>query len=313
MAEKGSDESRLGSIAGYTPDVREIDGYRTRYFDIGEGDPLVLLHGGNWGGFSNANTWSTVFDRLAERFRVVAFDRVGCGRTEGPDDLEEYRYKTELEHAFACLDALDVDRGHVCGMSRGGGLATTMAVEEPKRFETLVVTNSGTLGPPTGDKERRRGRIFDHVEQTHEPTDPEYVRQKHAQYCHQTEHITDEFCRSMADLRNHPEAERINERLDAGGRERYLESMREQMAETRRRILRGELTLPTLYVFGHNDLTVPLQMGLSAFNLMAQENPDVRMKLVNHCGHFPYREHPDEFAQTVIDFVDQWVPDFAKA
>lgn len=296
-----------GAVGGFDPTFVAVDGLDTRYYDVGSGEPLVLVHGGSWSGSSSANAWVPVFESLAERFRVLAFDRVGCGMTDNPDRLERYRYRTELDHALAFLDAMDIDACHLCGYSRGAGLAARMAVETPDRFRTLVVVNSATIGPPAGDHAFRRNRVFERPETDLKPTDPGYVRYYYEQYCYETEHITDEFCRTTAYMRSRPKAQETADVMERDGRlEYWLETMDEHMRETRRRFADGVFTAPTLYVFGRNDLNVPVELGLGSFDAMAQGNPNVRMTIVNQCGHMMFLEYPDEFARTVVDFVDRW-------
>lgn len=298
-----------GGIDGYDPEFVDVDGTRTRYYDIGDEsrDPLVLVHGGNWSGLSNANTWSTTFGHLTDEFRVVAFDRIGCGMTDNPDGIDEYRYQTEVDHALAFLETMGIDGCHIAGSSRGGGLSTRLAVEEPDRFRSLIILNSATLGPQTGDQDFRYDRIFERFTEEYAPTDPEYTRFRYEQYAHSTQYITDEFCRTNAYLRSRPKAMKTAEIMEDGGRQEFWKStMRKQMDEAHRRIENGTLQIPVLYVFGRNDLTVPLKMAMSAYDMIAQENTKVRMKIFNDCGHLIYREYPEEFAQTVIDFVAYW-------
>lgn len=304
-----SDVNEHGGIEGYKPEFIDINGTRTRYYDIGEGEPLVLVHGGNWSGLSNANTWSSSFEHLSDEFRVIAFDRIGCGMTDNPDDLDEFRYQTEYEHALNFLETMGLDEVHIAGSSRGAGLAARMTVEEPERFKTLVMLNSGTFGPQTGDKNFRRDRIFERWKPDgFEPTTPEYTRHRYVQYSHQTENITDEFCRTNAYMRSQPKAEEMAEILeDEGYIDDWKEGMYDQMDIAHQRIKDGVLSsTPVLYIYGRNDLMVPLEMVTSAFDLIAQGNSNVRMKIINECGHIIYREHPEEFSQTVIDFVNQW-------
>ena len=304
------DVNEDGGIEGYKPQFIDVDGTQTRYYELGNeaDDTLVLVHGGNWSGLSNANTWSSSFEFLADDFHVLAFDRIGCGMTDNPEDIEAYRYRTELDHALRFLETKGVDECHIAGSSRGAGLATRMTVEEPERFLTLVMLNSGTFGPPTGDKSFRRNRIFERYKpEGYEATTPEYTRFRYEQYSHQTENITDEFCRTNAYLRTRPKAMEMAEIMEEDGlKEDWKETMREQMAVSRQRLRDGEVDVPILYIYGRNDLMVPLEMALSAYDLIAQGTAKVRMKIINHCGHIIYREHPEEFSRTVVDFVNQW-------
>lgn len=300
-----ADVAEHGGIAGFDPEFVDVAGTRTRYYDVGDGPPLVLIHGGAWSGTSNANTWSTVLGRLSGDFRVIAFDRIGCGMTDNPEHVEDYRYGSEVAHALEFLDAVDVESAHLCGASRGAGLAACMAVEAPDRVETLVLTNSHTFGPPAGDFEHRYGRLFGPAGASVEETDPEYTRFRYEQYCHRTEHVTEAFCTASAYMASRPKARETAEVLREC-EERFEASKEARIREVHERIRDGALTVPTLYVFGRNDMTVPLETAIAAFDLLGQENPDVRLQLVNDCGHLPYREHPEEFARTVVGFVDRW-------
>lgn len=299
-----------GGIEGYEPDYINVKGTRTRYYELGDetDDTLVLVHGGNWSGLSNANTWSSSFEHLSENFHVVAFDRIGCGMTDNPDHIDDYCYQTEIFHALDFLETMEIDACHLAGSSRGAGLAARMGVEEPDRFQTLVMLNSGTFGPPTGNKPHRRNRIFERFRpEGYDPTTPEYTRFRYEQYSHQTQNITDEYCRTNAYIRTRPKAMEMAEIMEEQGlKEEWKETMREQMELARQRMRDGVLDIPILYIYGRNDLMVPLEMALSAYDLMAQGNTKVRMKIINHCGHIIYREHPEEFAETLVDFVNQW-------
>lgn len=299
-----ADVAEYGGIAGFAPRFVEVAGTRTRYYDLGDGPPLVLVHGGAWNGTSNANTWSTVLGRLSDRFRVLALDRFGCGMTDGPDDGDGYRYGVGVEHALSFLDAVGVERAHVCGASRGAGIAACMVLEEPERFETLVMTNSHTFGPPAGDFGHRYERLFERSGPTLEGTDPEYTRFRYGQYCHRTDHVTAELCAANAYIAGRPPARETAQAI-RGHEAAFQASKDARIREAHERIRDGDLTLPTLYAFGRNDMTVPLETAVGAFDLLGQENPDVRLHLLNDCGHLPYREHPEEFSRLVTDFADR--------
>jgi hypothetical protein len=52
----------------------DVDGVRTRYYEDGRGEPLVLVHGDHFGFIDSLDCWSLNFDGLAERFHVYALD-----------------------------------------------------------------------------------------------------------------------------------------------------------------------------------------------------------------------------------------------
>ncbi len=70
---------RASSIDGHTAKVTEVDGVPVRYYEAGEGEPVILLHGGRRSVFNSANMWAANISGLAERFHVYAVDRLGYG------------------------------------------------------------------------------------------------------------------------------------------------------------------------------------------------------------------------------------------
>ena len=116
--------------------------------EIGEGPPLLMLHGGGPGASGLPNFVRNT-SALAERFRLIVPDLPGFGRsTKGVDRNDPFG---DLAAAMlALLDALGVERLHALGNSLGGACALRMALEAPARVDRLVL-----LGPGGIDTSRR--------------------------------------------------------------------------------------------------------------------------------------------------------------
>ena len=114
------------------PTVRsnDIDIY---YEEHGSGEPLLLIMG--WG--CNAATWKPQIPGLAERFRVIAFDNRGVGRTSAPK--QSYSIVDMAEDTRGLLDALNIERTHVFGISMGGMIAQELALRYPDCVDTLAL------------------------------------------------------------------------------------------------------------------------------------------------------------------------------
>lgn len=292
-------------IQGYEPAFVDVGGVRTRYYDVGSGEPIVLVHGGNWSGQASANRWTAAFEHLRESFRVIAFDRIGCGMTDNPAGPEDFRYGTELDHAMGVLDALGLDSCHLVGYSRGAGLASRMAVEDSDRFEALVLTNTATLGPPVGDEGFRHRRLFDLGDRGLEPTDPAYTRHWLEQYSYRTEYVDDERCRAAAYMASRSKARRTAAVMDEQGQySNWTDSLETHMEHTRRRIREGAVSMPVLYLYGREDMTVPTEMALGAFEMFSRGEFPARLTTLDDCGHMVFLEYPAEFSRLVGDFVD---------
>jgi hypothetical protein len=84
-----------GEVAGLKAKFANVNGLRTRYYEMGQGEPMVLVHGEGWSGHSSANAWSKNIPGLAKRFHVYAPDKIGSGMTDNPKDLKDYNLQGE--------------------------------------------------------------------------------------------------------------------------------------------------------------------------------------------------------------------------
>lgn len=107
------------------------------YEEQGEGEPLLLLHGLG----SDGRSWAYQRDVFAEQFRVIVVDVRGHGRSAKPPG--PYSVPQFAADIYALLDHLKIDRFHLVGLSMGGMIGFQMAVDQPDRFKSLTVINSG--------------------------------------------------------------------------------------------------------------------------------------------------------------------------
>lgn len=111
------------------------DGTRIHYDVFGrrDGEPLLLIQGLG----ADSRAWIAQRRALAARFRCIAFDNRGVGRSDrpaGPYDLE-----VMATDALAVLDALAIPDAHVMGASMGGVLSQILAVRHRHRVRSLVL------------------------------------------------------------------------------------------------------------------------------------------------------------------------------
>ncbi len=119
----------------------QANGTDIYYVEAGQGEPLLLLHGGAvstntvWSG----HPWAYVphMDTFAEHFRVIAPDTRGSGRTTHPDG-GSILYPQLADDVVALIDALELDRPMICGFSDGGHTATIVGIRSPESVRAIV-------------------------------------------------------------------------------------------------------------------------------------------------------------------------------
>lgn len=103
--------------------------YETR----GRGEAIVLI----MGLAGTAEMWFRQIPGLSRRYRVVAFDNRGVGRSDKPD--VEYTMSMFVQDTVGLLDALNIGAAHVYGVSMGGMIAQNIALYCPERVLSLIL------------------------------------------------------------------------------------------------------------------------------------------------------------------------------
>ena len=107
----------------------------------GAGAAVVLLHGLA----DTHDLWRHQLAALAGRYRVVAFDLRGHGRSSV--DGTAFTLSDLASDVVATLAGLDIDRATFVGLSMGGGVAQTIAIEHPERVRALVLVSTSSEFP----------------------------------------------------------------------------------------------------------------------------------------------------------------------
>lgn len=115
----------------------EVDGVRLHYIDVGDGPPVVLLHGN---GSMLQDPSIALVDRLADRHRVLAFDRPGFGYSERPKHIT-WTPEAQMRLLLAAMRRLGVDRPVLYGHSWGACLVVTFAVHHPDQIRGIVAAS----------------------------------------------------------------------------------------------------------------------------------------------------------------------------
>jgi haloalkane dehalogenase len=132
----------------YAPRYVEVDGLRVHYVDEGPRDaaPVLLLHG--------EPSWAFLYRKMIpvlvkDGHRVVAPDLVGFGRSDKPDQREDYTYERHVGWMKEVLAKLDLRGVTLFCQDWGGLIGLRLVAEDTARFARVVASNTGL---PTGDQ-----------------------------------------------------------------------------------------------------------------------------------------------------------------
>jgi 3-oxoadipate enol-lactonase len=255
-----------------------VNGVELHYVEAGSGDPLLLIMG--FGGDHLA--WAFQVPVFSERYRVITFDNRGAGQSSVPD--VPYTTRMMADDAVGLLDALEIERAHVLGVSMGGMIAQELALRYPERCRSLIL--EGTAAGVDAYVERFI-RLWVSARMHLPPEDfqwflhlfnwhPRNVASHHLQ-------LTEEARRPWP----HPQP---------------LDALRWQadalLAFDARDRLPG-LRVPTLILVGDGDLQLPLHCSEELHRLI----PGSELVVVPTAGHAVRREWPDRWVAAAAPFL----------
>lgn len=133
-------DERFENLPGfpYKPHYAEIESMRMHYLDEGSGEVILCLHG--------EPSWSYLYRKfipaLSPKFRVIAPDLFGFGKSDKPTDVKDYSYEFHARTLKTLLDHLELQDITVVVQDWGGLLGLGLLGEDPERFKRVVIMNT---------------------------------------------------------------------------------------------------------------------------------------------------------------------------
>jgi pimeloyl-ACP methyl ester carboxylesterase len=302
--------SQTASIGGFEAKFVEVNGINTRYYDQGSGDPLLLVHGGPWEGTSSANDWSRNIEGLAKQFRVLAPDNLGNGATGNPGRADEADFTMEgqIKHLIQFIETMDVGPVNIVAHAEGG-ISLYLALERPDLVKSLVLFSSNIAAPDVGEDRREEALAecpWEVYGQEIGPWMDELIC-RYESLSYDNSHLDDEFVLALQTMNLDPKVQWTRFYRDGGAGAPFRANIDNWRAAMHARIRDdGELKIPVLLIWARNDPTHPLERSMALYDIIAEHNPSVQTLMLNHAGHYAFREKPDEFNFAVIRFVKAW-------
>ncbi len=124
----------------------EANGVRLYYVEAGRGTPVILVHGL---GCDHVPNWMfpRVFQKLSRRYRVIALDNRGHGKSDKPHDPAQYGLEL-VDDIVRLMDHLGIAKAHVVGYSLGGFITLMLALRHPHRLLSAAPCGAGWSANP---------------------------------------------------------------------------------------------------------------------------------------------------------------------
>jgi pimeloyl-ACP methyl ester carboxylesterase/DNA-binding SARP family transcriptional activator len=222
------------------------------------------------------------FDRMGSFARMLHFDKRGTGASDRSAALPTIDQR--VEDVVAVMDAAEVPRAHLLGLSEGGPVAIALAATYPERVETLTLFGSGAriIGDET-DEEREARRSL--------------TRYWHARWGTEETVTLVRFAPSALDDPNYLAWEPRYERQSATPA--ALRELLDVVEVTDVRPLLGSISVPTLLLHRRGDEVVPVEFARETAALL----PQARLVELDGNDHFPHVGDVDAWADQYERFV----------
>jgi pimeloyl-ACP methyl ester carboxylesterase len=273
----------------------EVDGVNVHVRFLGDGEPVVLLHGS----FASLHTWETWQQAMSPYFMTIAIDLPGHGLT-GPDPKKRYSTKDYSQLVLRLMEELNIEKFHLAGNSMGGAVALQIASSHPDKVLSLnLIDASGTPRSQQSIPESQKpssnvnatALLFKALEnpilaQIFLKCTPKFLfamnlKQVYADESKITEKTLDRYYELM---------------LREGNRKATIDRL---MMPKGMSVDFDRLIMPTLILWGENDTWIPVSQG----HLFEKLIKGSKMIVFSNTGHVPMEEIPAESVGAYLSFL----------
>jgi pimeloyl-ACP methyl ester carboxylesterase len=268
---------------------------RVQVLEGGQGEPVLLLHGGN----GMAAQWEPLLSRLSSGFHIYAPDRPGCGLT----DMFNYRDVPLREHEVnfvrTTMDALGLKTANLVGNSMGGYFALVFALAHPERVKRLI-----TVGEPAGSSATiptanrllamrgLNGLMYATVMKPGPSATYEGFKRILVAHPDRLSPAYLDCCTAASEIPGATESwlTLLEDCHITGGQSTLTYSLRPEL---------HKLSMPTLLIWGDKDSFGSPSLAKE----MAQSMPDGRAEVVPDAGHLAWLDQPETVAGLIANFL----------
>jgi pimeloyl-ACP methyl ester carboxylesterase len=283
---KETEPQRESSVSLPKTGFVDVGDTKLYYEEMGEGHPLVLLHGG----LLDRRMWDPQFEAFAREYRVVRYDARNHGKSEGvPGPF------THFDDLAKLLDQLNIQQAALVGLSLGGRILIDFSIAHPERVSAIVLASPGVSGYEdtseavrANDEQMRRA-----FNEGDLPKAIEYFQRS----------WTDGPSRAPSDV-DSVVRERIRSMALSTAENWNLESVIEELEPPAMGRL-AEVRAPARVVVG--DLDMPSSLEIA--EAIDENVKGAEVVVMSGVAHMVNMERPEEFNEVVLEFLAKTLPD----
>ena len=263
------------------------------YEEAGRGIPIIFAHefAGDW------RSWEPQMRFFSRRYRAITYSARGYLPSDVPDSPEEYSQDLQIEDLKGLLDALKIEKAHICGLSMGSYTTLLFGLKYPDRARSLTIAGSGYgSGKDRQAFHQRVNEMADRMlKEGMKAISKEYsVGPARVQLQNNNPRAFEEFRRQFEEHSAKGSAftfQRVQ------GRRPNITDLRDQLQK---------MTLPVLIIMGDED-----DAGAEGNLFMKRHIPRAGLEVFPRSGHPVNLEDPERFNRSVLDFItavdgDRW-------
>ena len=267
-----------------------VDGHDLAYHDVGEGPPVVLLHGSGPGVSGWANFGANL-PVLSLGLRCIVVDQPGFGASSRPERYDRNYLRVAADAVGGLVDALGLETVALVGNSMGGDVAVRYTLDNPKRVSRLLLNGPGGTGATILGPSPSEG-ILRLMEFNADPT-----RERMAAWVRtmlfDSRRATDELIDARFAAAQEPGAVK---NLQDVYTTFYDPAMAEPVplwAEVHR------IRQPVLMTWGRDDRVAPVEGALFPARRMSKCD----LRIYSRCGHWVQVERKDDFERSALELL----------
>jgi 3-oxoadipate enol-lactonase len=258
-----------------------VNGISISFEDVGKAQmPIIFIHGFPF----DKSSWQPQMAFFQNTHRVIAYDIRGFGKSSA--GKEKASMSLFADDLVKFMDALEIDKAIVCGLSMGGYILMNAVHRYPQRFEAIILSDTQCIADSEAGKTKREQTILEIGKSGLSPFAEGFVNAIFSQAA------LDNKNKWVAAIKNiiiSTPVEIVTGTLSAlGERTEKCSSLR-------------AIDIPTLILCGSEDKVTPVAQSEHLHREIATST----LHIIEKAGHLSNLEQPDEFNAQILNFISQ--------